>query len=109
MRSSSFPSINTKTDNNVLKTVDNLGNTAIASLNDNVLRIIVFDNKNTVKWQNQTTLTSPYVHKLNSLTFFDEQNIYPLQYKQLINELNKLDNSELDLIIELVKLITKDK
>lgn len=41
--------------------------------------------------------------------FFDEQNVYPLQYKQLINELNKLDNSELDLIIELVKLITKDK
>lgn len=75
VRSANFPSINTKTDNNVLKTVDNLGNTAIASLNDNVLRIIVFDNKNTVKWQNQTTLTSPYVHKLNSLTFFDEQNI----------------------------------
>lgn len=75
VRSSNFPSINTKTDNNVLKTVDNLGNTAIASLNDNVLRIIVFDNQNTVKWQNQTTLTSPYVHKLNSLTFFDEQNI----------------------------------
>lgn len=75
VRSSNFPSINTKTDNNVLKTVDNLGNTAIASLNDNVLRIIVFDNQNTVKWQNQTTLTSPYVHKLNNLTFFDEQNI----------------------------------
>ena len=69
VRSSNFPSINTKTDNNVLKTVDNLGNTAIASLNDNVLRIIVFDNQNTVKWQNQTTLTSPYVHKLNNLTF----------------------------------------
>lgn len=75
VRSANFPSINTKTDNNVLKTVDNLGNTAIASLNGNVLRIIVFDNQNTVKWQNQTTLTSPYVHKLNSLTFFDEQNI----------------------------------
>ncbi len=75
VRSSSFPSINTKTDNNVLKTVDNLGNTAIASLNGNILRIIVFDNQNTVKWQNQTTLTTPYVHKLNNLTFFDEQNI----------------------------------
>ena len=75
VRSANFPSINTKTDNNVLKTVDNLGNTAIASLNGNVLRIIVFDNQNTVKWQNQTTLTTPYVHKLNNLTFFDEQNI----------------------------------
>ena len=75
VRSANFPSINTKTDNNVLKTVDNLGNTAIASLNGNILRIIVFDNQNTVKWQNQTTLTTPYVHKLNNLTFFDEQNI----------------------------------
>ena len=41
--------------------------------------------------------------------FFDTNTEYPLQYKELIEELNKLDSIELAKVIEMVKLITSNK
>ena len=41
--------------------------------------------------------------------FFNEDSSYPLQYKELISELNKLTHSELDKIVDLVKLINTNK
>ena len=41
--------------------------------------------------------------------FFNDENKYPIEYKELIKELNKLDNLELQQIIDLVKLINSKK
>ena len=41
--------------------------------------------------------------------FFDTQTKYPLQYKTLLNELDKLDPFELEQVINLIKLINKNK
>lgn len=41
--------------------------------------------------------------------FFDENIRYPNQYKDLIKELNKLSQPELQQIVDLVKLITNKK
>lgn len=41
--------------------------------------------------------------------FFDTQTKYPLQYKNLFKELDKLDEFELEQIVGLVKLINRNK
>ncbi len=41
--------------------------------------------------------------------FFDTQTTYPLEYKGLLSELNKLDAFELEQIVNLIKLITRNK
>ena len=41
--------------------------------------------------------------------FFDDQTEYPLQYKELLSELNKLDSQELQKVIDFIKLITINK
>ena len=41
--------------------------------------------------------------------FFDTQTKYPLQYKTLLSELDKLDTFELEQIVSLIKLINKNK
>lgn len=41
--------------------------------------------------------------------FFDTQTTYPLEYKDLLSELNKLDTFELEQIVNLIKLITRNK
>ena len=40
---------------------------------------------------------------------FDEKTEYPIQYKELIEELNKLDSQELAKVVDFVKLITIHK
>ncbi|MBE5735598.1 MAG: helix-turn-helix transcriptional regulator [Clostridiales bacterium] len=41
--------------------------------------------------------------------FFDENITYPVQYKELLSQLNKLDTKELELIIDLIKAINSKK
>ena len=41
--------------------------------------------------------------------FFDDKTEYPIQYRELIEELNKLDTQELQKVIDFVKLITIHK
>lgn len=41
--------------------------------------------------------------------FFDTKTTYPLEYKDLLSELNKLDTFELEQIVNLIKLITRNK
>ena len=41
--------------------------------------------------------------------FFDTKTTYPLEYKDLLSELNKLDAFELEQIVNLIKLITWNK
>ena len=41
--------------------------------------------------------------------FFDTKTKYPLEYKDLLSELNKLDAFELEQIVNLIKLITRNK
>lgn len=41
--------------------------------------------------------------------FFNEELKYPIQYKDIIEELNKLDALELEQIINLIKLINSKK
>ncbi len=41
--------------------------------------------------------------------FFDTKTEYPVQYQELLKELNKLDSQELEKVVELVKLITIHK
>ena len=41
--------------------------------------------------------------------FFDESIVYPIQYKELLQELNKLDSIELEKVIDIVKLISANK
>lgn len=41
--------------------------------------------------------------------FFDESIVYPIQYKELLQELNKLDSIELEKVIDIVKLISVNK
>lgn len=41
--------------------------------------------------------------------FFNEDIKYPMEYKELIKELNKLDSLELKQIVDLVKLINSKK
>lgn len=41
--------------------------------------------------------------------FFDEKNTHPTEYKEIIEELNSLNNVELKLITELIKLINSYK
>ena len=40
---------------------------------------------------------------------FDDKTEYPIQYRELIEELNKLDTQELQKVIDFVKLITIHK
>ncbi len=40
---------------------------------------------------------------------FDDKTEYPIQYKELIEELNKLDSQELEKVVDFVKLITIHK
>ena len=40
---------------------------------------------------------------------FDDKTEYPIQYKELIEELNKLDSQELEKVVDFVKLITNHK
>lgn len=41
--------------------------------------------------------------------FFDEDNSFPIEYKELINQLNKLTKQELNQIIEFVNLLNSYK
>ena len=41
--------------------------------------------------------------------FFDDKTEYPIQYRELLNELNKLDEQELEKVIDFIKLITINK
>lgn len=41
--------------------------------------------------------------------FFDEQSNYPVEYKAIIQELNKLDSMELNTVMELLKIINANK
>ena len=41
--------------------------------------------------------------------FFEEQMQYPVEYKSIINELNKLDVLEVNQIYELLKIINKKR
>lgn len=41
--------------------------------------------------------------------FFDTQTSYPLQYRDILKELNKLDSFELEQITQLIKLINRNK
>lgn len=41
--------------------------------------------------------------------FFDENIVYPIQYRELLQELNKLDSLELEKVIDIVKLISANK
>lgn len=41
--------------------------------------------------------------------FFEEEFNYPIQYKKIINELNRLDSLELETIYKLIKLVNKNK
>ena len=41
--------------------------------------------------------------------FFDTRIAYPIQYRELIGELNKLDSLELQKVIDIIKLITINK
>lgn len=61
---------------------------------------------------------SPSFAILNAITqyfniglgdLFDDKTEYPIQYKELIEELNKLDSQELQKVIDFVKLITIHK
>lgn len=47
--------------------------------------------------------------EISMADFFDDKTTYPLQYRKLIEELNKLDSIELDKILEFVKMITNKK
>lgn len=40
--------------------------------------------------------------------FFDTNFLYPIQYKELLQELNKLDSLELQKVIDVIKLITNN-
>lgn len=46
---------------------------------------------------------------MNIADFFDDKTEYPIQYKELIQELNKLDSQELEKVVDFVKLITIHK
>ena len=41
--------------------------------------------------------------------FFDESMNYPVEYKAIIKELNKMDNSECELVLNLLKTINRNK
>ena len=41
--------------------------------------------------------------------FFEEGAAYPVEYREIIKELNRLETSELALVSELIKLINKRK
>ena len=47
--------------------------------------------------------------EISMADFFDDKTRYPLQYRSLIEELNKLDSLELEKILEFVKMITSKK
>ena len=47
--------------------------------------------------------------KISFGEFFDESQNYPIQYKEIIKELNKLDSNELEHIIKNIKLINRSK
>ena len=50
-----------------------------------------------------------YYFKISIGEFFDENNAFPIEYQSLIKELNKLNQTELNQILELVKLINSKK
>ena len=41
--------------------------------------------------------------------FFEDKFKFPIEYKEIINELNKMDTLEINQIYELLKLINKNK
>ncbi len=41
--------------------------------------------------------------------FFDDKTEYPIQYREIIAELNKLDTIELEQVTNIIKLITHNK
>lgn len=41
--------------------------------------------------------------------FFDETTQYPLEYRKIIEELNKLDTFELEKVYEMIKMIADNK
>lgn len=41
--------------------------------------------------------------------FFNEEFKYPIEYRTIIKELNKLDSMDINQVIELLKLINKNK
>lgn len=41
--------------------------------------------------------------------FFDDKTEYPIQYRELLNELNKLDSQEIEKVVDFIKLITINK
>ena len=41
--------------------------------------------------------------------FFDESMKYPIEYKDIIKELNKMDNLECSLVLSLLKVINQNK
>jgi len=47
--------------------------------------------------------------KITAKEFFDDDQNYPIQYRALIHELNKLDGDELEKIIAIVRAINKNK
>jgi len=47
--------------------------------------------------------------KINIAEFFNEEFKFPIEYKDIIKELNKLDKIELCQVYDLLKLINKNK
>ncbi|MBP3344716.1 MAG: helix-turn-helix transcriptional regulator [Clostridia bacterium] len=41
--------------------------------------------------------------------FFDGKTEYPLQYRKIIDELNKLDSIEIEKVYDMIKLVTDNK
>jgi len=47
--------------------------------------------------------------KISLKVFFDDEQNYPMQYKTLLSDLNKLDPDELNEVITIIKRIAKNK
>lgn len=41
--------------------------------------------------------------------FFDDKTNYPIQYKELFNELDKLDSIDLEKVIDFIKFVVRSK
>ena len=49
-----------------------------------------------------------YFH-ITPAEFFDDSMNYPIQYKEIIKELNKLDSMDCELVLNLLKVINRKK
>lgn len=47
--------------------------------------------------------------KISLSDFFDDKTEYPLQYRKILDELNKLDSIELEKVYDMIKLVTDNK